>query len=47
MNEIKKLLLNQGATKTVEGVPPLTLERSLGKDLKDNKIYGKTQEGKN
>ena len=47
MNEIKKLLLNQGATKTVEGVPPLTLERSLGKDLKDYKIYGKSQQGKN
>lgn len=47
MNEIKKLLLNQGKTATIEGVPPLTLERSLGKDLKDYKIYGKSQQGKN
>ena len=47
MNEIKKLLLNNGATKTVEGVPPLTLERSKGKDLKGYKIYGKSQQGEN
>lgn len=47
MDEIKKLLLNQGKTATIEGVPPLTLERSLGKDLKDYKIYGKSQQGKN
>lgn len=40
MNNIKKLLLNQGKTETIEGVPPLTLERSLGKDLKDYNIYG-------
>ena len=37
---IKKLLLNQGKWETVEGVPPLTLEKSLGKNLKDYKIYG-------
>lgn len=37
---IKKLLLNQGKYETVEGIPPLTLEKSLGKDLKDYKIYG-------
>ena len=34
MDNIKKLLLNQGKTETIEGVPPLTLERSLGKRLK-------------
>ncbi len=37
---IKKLLLNQGKYETVEGVPPLTLERSLGRNLKDYKLYG-------
>lgn len=37
---IKKLLLNQGKYETIEGIPPLTLEKSLGKDLRDYKIYG-------
>ena len=37
---IKKLLLNQGKYETVQGVPPLTLEKSLGKDLRDYKLYG-------
>lgn len=37
---IKKLLLNGGKWETVEGIPPLTLEKSLGKDLKDYKLYG-------
>lgn len=37
---IKKLLLNQGKYETIEGVPPLTLERSLGRNLKDYKLYG-------
>ena len=37
---IKKLLLNQGKYETVQGIPPLTLEKSLGKDLRDYKIYG-------
>ena len=37
---IKKLLLNQGKYETVEGIPPLTLEKSLGKDLRDYKLYG-------
>ena len=37
---IKKLLLNQGKYETIEGIPPLTLEKSLGKDLRDYKVYG-------
>lgn len=37
---IKKLLLNQGKWETIEGVPPLTLEKSLGKDLRDYELYG-------
>ena len=37
---IKKLLLNGGKWETAQGVPPLTLEKSLGKDLRDYKIYG-------
>ncbi|MBO5725586.1 MAG: hypothetical protein J6S00_00815, partial [Clostridia bacterium] len=37
---IKKLLLNGGKWETTQGIPPLTLEKSLGKDLRDYKIYG-------
>lgn len=40
MNSIKKLLLNQGKWEKVEGVPPLVLPKSKGKELKDYKIYG-------
>jgi hypothetical protein len=40
MNDIKKLLLNQGKWETVEGVPPLMLPKSKGKVLRDYEIYG-------
>jgi hypothetical protein len=42
MNSIKKLLLNQGGWRTVEGEPPLTLSQSKGEELKDYKLYGNT-----
>lgn len=40
MNSIKKLLLNQGGAKAVEGIPPLTLLGTRGNPLIDYKIYG-------
>ena len=45
-NAILKMLMNQGKWVEESGAPPLTLDKSMGKPLRDYKIYGNSFRGR-